>query len=372
MVPRPDPVSDDDSLPTRTKVLIIGGGIIGTSAAFFLADKGVPVVLCEKGMIGGEQSGRNWGWVRTIGRDVDELPLAVESMRLWRDLNRSIDAETGYREAGILYLCDRERELAGHESWLEQARPFQLGARILDARGIEALVPGGARSFAGGLYAAGDGRGEPQKAAPALALAARRRGAVVLTGCAVRALDIEAGRVAGAITERGRIAADIVVLAGGAWSRLFCGNFGLDLPQLKVLASVMCTEPFAGPPELAVGGSDFAFRKRLDGGYTVARRGATVAEIVPDTFRLALDFMPALTKQWHELRLRLRGRFVDEWRIRRRWRADETSPFEEIRVLDPEPDAGILQEGWQNLAHAFPAFRPARIAERWAGLVLIW
>ena len=131
MVPRPDPVSDDDSLPTRTKVLIIGGGIIGTSAAFFLADKGVPVVLCEKGMIGGEQSGRNWGWVRTIGRDVDELPLAVESMRLWRDLNRSIDAETGYREAGILYLCDRERELAGHESWLEQARPFQLGARIL-------------------------------------------------------------------------------------------------------------------------------------------------------------------------------------------------------------------------------------------------
>ena len=73
-------------------------------------------------------------------------------------------------------------------------------------------------------------------AAPAIAEAARAHGAVILTGCAVRGIDLQGGRVAGVVTEKGRIACDSVVLAGGAWSRLFCGNAGVDFPQLKVLA----------------------------------------------------------------------------------------------------------------------------------------
>jgi hypothetical protein len=72
-----------------------------------------------------------------------------------------------------------------------------------------------------------------------------------------------------------------------------------------VLGSVLRTEPLEGPPTHAVGGSDFAFRKRQDGGYTIAHRGASVAEIVPDSFRLLADFLPSLVKQRHELKLRL-------------------------------------------------------------------
>ena len=83
MAPRVDPVTSDTELPARTGVVVVGGGIIGTSTAFFLARKGIPVVLCEKGHIAGEQSSRNWGWGRKMGRDPREIPLAIEALRLW-------------------------------------------------------------------------------------------------------------------------------------------------------------------------------------------------------------------------------------------------------------------------------------------------
>ena len=112
---------------------------------------------------------------------------------------------------------------------------------------------------------------------------------------------------------------------------------GVDFPQLKLLGSVMRTAPLDGAPEYAVGASNFAFRKRLDGGYTIAQRGANVTPIVPDSFRLFFDFLPALTKQWRELRLRIGRRFIEEWNIPRRWALDVSRRSNAVRVLDPEP-----------------------------------
>ncbi|MBN8897301.1 MAG: FAD-binding oxidoreductase, partial [Rhodospirillales bacterium] len=111
MAPRVDPVASDERCPDRTSVVVIGGGIIGTSTAFFLARAGVPVVLCEKGTIAGEQSSRNWGWCRKMGRDPVEIPLSVEAMRLWGGMNEMVGAETGFRRCGIVYLCKTEAEL---------------------------------------------------------------------------------------------------------------------------------------------------------------------------------------------------------------------------------------------------------------------
>lgn len=364
-----DPVAGSEIVPARSDIVVIGGGIIGVTTVLYLAQRGVSVTLCEKGGIAQEQSGRNWGWVRIMGRDPAEIPLGLESLRLWADMNRLVEGETGFRRAGIVYVSDTQADLAQQEAWLEHARPFQIASRLLRADEIAAVVPGAARRFAGALYTPDDARAEPQKAVPAMAAAARRLGATILTGCAVRGLDIAAGRISGVVTEKGPIACDRVVLAGGAWSRLFLGNLGIDLPQLKVLGSVLRTAPLEGPPEIAVGGSDFAFRKRLDGGYTVAQRGASVAEIVPDSFRLFADFAPSLIRQRHELRLRVGGRFIAEARLARRWQLDETTPFEQVRVLDPEPNARILKEGAANLVAAFPAFRSMQIAGSWAGLV---
>src|SRR5687767_15052816 len=98
MAPRPDPFVGDDTLPRRTSVVVIGGGIIGACTALELSERGIDVVLCEKGEIGAEQSSRNWGWCRQMGRDPREIPLAVESLRLWRGLKERVGAETGFRQ----------------------------------------------------------------------------------------------------------------------------------------------------------------------------------------------------------------------------------------------------------------------------------
>jgi glycine/D-amino acid oxidase-like deaminating enzyme len=175
--------------------------------------------------------------------------------------------------------------------------------------------------------------------------------------------------VSGVVTERGTIRCRTAVLAGGAWSRLFCGNLGVELPQLKLLASVMRTGPVEGAPDRAAGADDFAFRKRLDGGYSIARRNANVAELTPDSFRLFFDFLPALVTQWHELRLRVGRSFLEEWRIPRAWALDAETPFETVRTLDPAPSLSILDEGERNLVRSFPAFGGMKVAERWAGVI---
>src|SRR4029077_5776834 len=293
MAPRVPPVPSDENLPVRAEVVIVGGGIIGTSTALFLAQRGISTVLCEKGHIAGEQSSRNWGWCRKMARDPREIPLIIESLRLWERMNGTVDAETGFRTSGIMYLGKDAEELGRMEAWLEHAREYQLDTRLIDGVEVARLLPGIAKAYAGALYTASDGKAEPQLAAPAIAAGARRRGATIMTGCAARGIETAAGRVAAVSTEKGRIACQSVVLAGGAWSRLFCGNLGVELPQLKVLGSVMRTERLDGGPEISASGGLFGYRKRMDGGYTVATLGVRTIDLVPDNFRLLFDYLPA-------------------------------------------------------------------------------
>lgn len=366
MSPPVEPVASDPTLPKRTDVVIIGGGIIGVTTALFLAEKGIAVALCEKGRIAGEQSSRNWGWCRTMGRDPSEIPLAMESLRLWRDMNRRTNRETGFRQSGIMYLLQNESEIAAQTAWSDQARQYQVDARLLRGPALDRAMPGATNGFIAGLHTPTDGKAEPALAAPAIAEAARDQGAEIFTNTAVRGIDMTAGRVSGVVTERGRIACQSVVLAGGAWSRLFAGNAGLDLPQLKILGSVFRTKPLSGP-EISAGGSVFAFRKRMDGGYSIARRNASTAEITPDHFRLIKDFLPRLIHSRNEIRLRIGGRFWEELRTARRWTLDQMTPFEAVRVLDPKPKQGILAEARSVLSKAFPAFANMQVEESWAG-----
>lgn len=350
-------------------MVVIGGGIVGTSAALAVAERGMSVALCEKGRIGGEQSGRNWGWVRQMGRDPREIPLAMRSVELWKGLNERLGAETGYRRTGILYVCSTEREVAEHEAWLERAHGFDLPCRLLSRNEVLNLAPNAVPGIRAGLYTATDGRGEPTKASAAIARGVRRRGGAVFTNTAVRGIETSAGRISGVITERGPITAKAVILAGGAWSRLFAGNLGIDFPQLKIIGSAARVDTVADMPDMPIGGGDFAFRKRLDGGYTVALRNAAIAPITPDSFRLLNDFLPALVKSWHEFRLRVGSRFIEEWRTPRQWRNDELSPFERVRVLDPVPEHAFNRAGLSNLIDAFPGFSGARMTHSWSGII---
>lgn len=365
----PDSVIAESGLPAEVDVVVIGGGIVGVSTALFLAEAGIAVALCEKGLIGAEQSGRNWGWVRQMGRDPLELPLAIESLALWKGMNERTGEETGFRQTGITYLCQTQRDVAEYEAWLTHARDFSLDSRLAGKADLPGLLPGINGDFLAGLHTATDGRAEPTKATPAIARAAARKGARILTSCAVRSIETQGGRVSGVITEHGPIRCQSVVLAGGAWSRLFAGNLGVDFPQLKILGSAARIGNVENVPDMPVGASNFSFRKRLDGGFTIAMRNANIAPVVPDSFRLFADFVPNLIKSWRELKLRVGRSFIEEWKTPRSWAPDDISPFERVRILDPVPFERFNREGLKHLIEAFPAFAGARITHSWSGLI---
>ena len=297
MGPQVDTVVADLDFADEADVVIVGGGIIGVSAALTLAQRGVSVVVCEKGHVACEQSSRNWGWVRKARRDPRELPLALESLRMWERMDQTIGMPTGFRRSGILFAAESDSEAEGHEKWIEHARPYQIDARMISGAELERLAPGAGARWKGALYCATDGRAEPRQAAPAIARAAQRAGATILTGCAVRGLDLVAGRIAAVVTERGRIRCASVIVAGGAWSRRLLQDVDVTLPQLKVRASVLRTAPLEGGPETALWCQGAAYRKRLDGGYTVADGSVNVVPLVPDSFRFAGAFMPAFRSE---------------------------------------------------------------------------
>ncbi len=359
----------ETALPESADVVVIGGGIVGCSTAYFVAKRGISVVLCEKGHIAGEQSGRNWGWVRQQGRDPAEMPMVMDSLRLWRGLKEETGEDLGFVEGGSLYLARNQTELEANAAWLPTAEQFQLDSRIVDGRELGGLIDGADGRWAGALYTPSDGRGEPALAAPALARAAARLGAVVATNCAVRGLELAAGRVSSVVTERGRVETSTVVCAAGVWTSLFCGNLGITVPQLKSRGSVMRTGP---APQILNGqaaSKGVAIRRRQDGGYTVAHGGASEHPLVPDSFRHFGLFLPALWAHRKKLRLTVDDRFYEEWKLPRRWALDAESPFEATRVLDPKPNPRILAQARRNLARDFPELANVAIAESWAGMI---
>jgi glycine/D-amino acid oxidase-like deaminating enzyme len=369
MGPYVDSVTPDERMPATTSVVVIGGGIIGTSAALSLAARGIPVALCEKAYIACEQSSRNWGWCRQTGRDEREMPLIVESLRLWRDMDRLTDSATGFRECGVMYVAESEEDERRFQAWLDMTRPFDIGARLVRGAQLERLMAGAQRSYRCALHVGSDGCAEPQKAAPAIARAAQRMGAVILTHCAVRGLERKAGRVSGVITERGVIPCEAVILAGGAWTSLFCASLGVRLPQLKVLSSVMRTAPVADAPDTCTYMDQVAYRKRLDGGYTIARGSGFVVPFVPDSLRYLREFLPTLRKERGNMKARLNAQSFLEWMSPRRWRLDRASPFERNRVLDPLPNRELNREARAAMIRLYPQFGDVPIVQEWAGYI---
>lgn len=358
-----------DAIPVKVDVVIIGGGIIGLFTALELRAKGLQVAVCEKGETGAEQSTRNWGWVRVSRRDPREIPLVIESQRLWLDLSRRIQGDTGYERTGIVFTAQGVAERERQETWLKHAEPYQIQARMINRVEIAKRFPGSNLSAEGALFCTEDGRAEPQLALPALARAVRRSGVHILTHCAARSVETAAGSVAAVVTERGELACQSIVLAGGAWSSRFCRNLGIDLPQLKVLSSVLRTHPSAQSLDHALWTADFSVRKRLDGGFTVASGHRSVVDFVPDSFRYARQFIPALREEWSSLSFRIGERSKAEWRQATSWSADSVTPFEQERILDPTPADEYALRALDKLKEAIPSLADLQVAQIWAGMI---
>ena len=366
-----DPAAFPGPPPTACDVVIIGGGVVGVTAGLFLARSGVSVTLLEKGRIAAEQSSRNWGWVRKQGRDAAELPIMIEAGRLWQQLAKESGEDIGLRRTGVTYLADTDAQLQTYQPFMALAAAHDLDTRFLDAAGVARLIPGLSRRFRGAMTTPSDQRAEPWLAVPALARLAAREGLAIAEGCAARALDIAAGRIAGVWTEAGRIAAATVLVAGGAWSSLLLRRHGVDIPQLSVRATVAASEPLPEVHAGAVSESGVAFRRRRDGGYTLAAGGGSRLYLGPDALRHAGAYLPALRA--HPFATRYApgapALYPDAWRTPRHWPEDGQSPFERLRILNPPPERGHLRAMEANFARLFPELGPVRLRAAWAGMI---
>ena len=363
------PFEPPTKVPASADVVIIGGGIVGVSTAWFLAKQGVNVTLCEKGHIAGEQSGRNWGWVRVQARDTREMPMIIESMDIWRGLADEIGEDVGYTETGCVFAASDDAQMERFAAWLPTADEYGIDTRVISAEELGRHVRGSGVSWHGAMITATDGRAEPHKAAPAIARAAERKGATVLTACAARGIETEGGRVAAVVTEHGTIRTSVVLCAAGAWSSMFCRSLGISVPQLRVRGTVVRTAPGDAVLDGNLFDDHLGIRRRQDGGYTVAHGAILDHPITPSTIRYAFKFLPALMQERKGLNLSIGREFIDEWRTPRAWALDDTSPFEQTRVLDPAPNPRVVEGIRQNIDRVFPSLAETEIVEAWAGMV---
>ncbi len=365
------PASYPRTPPRESEVVVIGGGVIGVCTALFLVRAGKQVTLLEKGRIAAEQSSRNWGWIRQQGRDPAELPIMVEAAKLWRELAPQLDRDIGLKQTGVTYLADSDGKMQGYADWLTHAAANGIDSRLMDAGEVAVAFPGLSKTYAGGLITPSDMRAEPWVAVPALAALAVKEGVRIIENCAVRKLDLAAGRIAGVVTEAGAIRTASVVLAGGAWSALFLRAHGVSLPQLSVRESVVATNLLPEVHAGAVAEAGLAFRRRADGGYTLAPGAAPELYVGPDAFRVFRHYLPQLRDNPFGQRFRASAPkgFPDAWTTPRRWAADSLSPFEAMRILDPAPDHRRLRKVLKQFAALYPALPPITARTSWAGMI---
>ncbi|MGC4106703.1 MAG: FAD-binding oxidoreductase [Thermomicrobiales bacterium] len=238
-------------MPARpsSRVLIVGGGVIGTSIAWHLARRGADVTLLEQRGIASAASGSSAGGVRQQGRDLRELPLAIASIARWKDLESELGADIHYRRDGHIQVTEREDDLPGMHESVARQQAVGLDIRLVEGDDLRSLVPGITPNALAGTYTANDGHANPILTTHAFASAAVRHGAKIILDTRVTGFSRVGEQIAGAETTNGPFACDWLILAAGAWSTGLARSLDLDLPISPMGLQMMATT--AMPPALA-------------------------------------------------------------------------------------------------------------------------
>ena len=227
----------------RSDVAIIGGGIVGASAALFLRRMGLSVVLLERDLCGSRSSGVNYGGVRRQGRPLSQLPLAQRAHALWAELPRLIGIEGEYVRSGHLKIARSEADLASLEHYRERTRGYDMGLQILSTRVVRERCPWLGSAAIGGSLCPEDGQANPRLVSPAFARAAQKLGANVreLTPIDVAAHDgTDFVLTSGTALE---VRSKYLLNCAGAWADRIAAQFGDSVPMEPGHPQMAVTEP---------------------------------------------------------------------------------------------------------------------------------
>lgn len=313
--------------PRSVDVVIVGGGISGTAAAYELARHGVNVTLLEQGDLASMASGWTLAGVRQSGRHPAELPLAMAAVQRWATLNDELDADVEYRRGGNLRLARTPDEVPMIQKVVEVGLAQGLDLTYLpDNAAVRAKTPGIAESVLAASFCPTDGHANPTKTVQAFAAAAERYGATIQTGTTVMGIVATGGRVTGVRTSDGVIAAGTVIIAAGIHTQALIAPFGIALPlRIAVVAAIQSIPlPPMLAPVLGVAGADLAGRQQADG---------------------RLRFTGAGMPWAHQI-------------------ADLATSYDRV-----QPSAGEIAAVVHRVSQVLPAFAEAPVARVWGGLL---
>jgi glycine/D-amino acid oxidase-like deaminating enzyme len=362
-------IDSSPELPAEADAVVIGGGIIGSFAAYYLARRGLKVALVEKGVIGGEQSSRNWGWCRQQNRDARELPMATKSLELWERFSVDSGEETAFERCGLFYVSDDEEELATWARWRDFAKTEGVVTHMLTGEEASQRAGFTGRRWRGGVVSPSDGTANPGLAAPAVAKALMKLGGTVHQGCAARGIETAGGAVAGVVTEKGTIRTRLAIMAGGAWASSFCFQSGVRFPQAAVRQSIAAIGTGGMSLPGAFYNKSISITRRGEGCHVLAISGRARVDPTLQFLRFSREFIPMFLRRWRNLSPGgLEGLRSGHEKLAR-WRLDRPTPMERMRILDPTVDGGVVRLLQKRAAELIPALGSAPLVGSWAGYV---
>ncbi len=331
----------------QADAVIIGGGIVGGSAALFMRRAGLSVILLDKGFCGAQASGVNYGGVRRQGRTPEQLPLAQRSHELWARLPELIGIDGEYVRSGHLKLARTEAHFASLEAYAAKVRPLGLDVELIGGNAIRERFPWLPGDVAGASLCAEDGHANPRLVAPAFARAALAAGATVLENTPV----IEARETGdgfailagdGPASDMIEIRSRLLFNCAGAWSDRFAASFGEPVPLQRIYPSMVVTEPmpFRLPMSLGEEGGGFYGRQVTRGNYVMGGgRGAPLEN--PDFSRPSVNAASSVMLRAIELFPHLKNAQVIRF-----WSGTESEMPDDNPVIGPSSRV-------DNLFHAF-------------------
>jgi sarcosine oxidase subunit beta len=242
------------SSPARTDVIVIGGGIMGAATAFFLRKRGISVAMIERGLIGQQASGTNFGNVRRQGRFLEQLPLANRSREIWGKLNELLGDDAEFLPSGHVRITYDDEMTAKIEDYAREARHYGLDLEIISGNTLRNRFPYLGPEVRAGSHSPHDGHANPRLAAPAFGRAAKRAGAGVFENTEIVLVEKDGGEFRVEAADGRIFRAAQLMISAGAWASGLSMQFGEPVPLTTRGPQMAVTEPvpYAIAPVLGV------------------------------------------------------------------------------------------------------------------------